>query len=124
MSPQTPAGNDTAPADIGEAPERVVRELAGIPAAEVISNAIILLMSAAAEKLGLADPDPASSENVDLDEARKLITALAGLVQAATPDLGLHGKPIRDGLRGLQEAFREASVFPDAPGEGPGEKLV
>ena len=115
MSPETPAGN---------ASGQVVRELAGIPAAEVISNAIILLMSAAAEKLGLADPDPSSSDNVDLDEARKLITALAGLVQAATPDLGLHGKPIRDGLRGLQAAFREASAFPDLPGEGPGEKLV
>jgi hypothetical protein len=117
MSPETPAGN-------GEVPAQVIRELAAIPAAEVVSNAIILLMSAAAEKLGLAEADPGKSENVDLDEARKLITALAGLVQAATPDLGLHAKPIRDGLRGLQAAFREASAFPDLPGEGPGEKLV
>lgn len=114
MSPETPAGNSEA---------QIVRELAGIPAAEVISNAIILLMSASAEKLGLADPDPSSSDNVDLDEARKLITALAGLVQAASPDLGMHSKPIREGLRSLQAAFREASVVPDAPGEGPGEKL-
>jgi hypothetical protein len=31
---------------------------------------------------------------------------------------------LRDGLRTLQNAFREASVYPDAPGEGPGEKLL
>ena len=28
------------------------------------------------------------------------------------------------GLRALQLAFREASEVPDAPGEGPGEKLT
>jgi hypothetical protein len=104
--------------------EPTVRELAGIPAIEVISNAIVLLMSAAAEKLGLASDDPGASEHLDLDEARKLITALAGLFSATRGDLGVHAKPIQDGLRGLQAAFREASAYPDAPGEGPGEKRV
>ncbi|MFW0791547.1 DUF1844 domain-containing protein [Gordonia sp. CPCC 205333] len=99
-----------------------VRDLADIPAIEVITKSIVMLMSAAAEKLGLADD--ASPEAIDLDEARKLITALAGIVTAARPDLGIHAAPIRDGLKGLQLAFREASAHPDEPGEGPGEKLT
>ena len=44
---------------------------------------------------------------------------------AAAPYIGNeHARPLRDGLRSLQLAFREASAFPDAPGEGPGEKLT
>ena len=35
-----------------------IRELADIPSAEVISRAAVMLMSAGAEKLGLAAPDP------------------------------------------------------------------
>jgi hypothetical protein len=57
-------------------------------------------------------------------EARKLISALAGLVTAARPDLGVHAAPLRDGLQALQRAFREASTEPDAPGDGPGERLT
>ena len=98
-----------------------VRELASIPAVEVISRAAVLLMSAAAEKVGLA---PGEEPDIDLDEARRLITALAGLVGAAQEYLGPHREPLRDGLRTLQQAFREASVYPDEPGEGPGEKLL
>jgi hypothetical protein len=104
-----------------------VRELAEIPAVEVITRAAVMLMSAAAEKLGLAPAGTGSAAgepNVDLDEARRLITALAGLVSAAQPDLGMHRQPLRDGLKTLQAAFREASAYPDAPGEGPGEKLL
>ncbi|TXI42510.1 MAG: hypothetical protein E6Q57_14895, partial [Mycobacterium sp.] len=59
------------------------RELADIPAVEVITRAAVMLMSAAAEKLGLSAPDPDTSEHRDLDEARRLITALAGLVSAS-----------------------------------------
>lgn len=99
-----------------------VRDLADIPAIEVITRAIVMLMSSAAEKLGLAEG--ADPEKIDLDEARRLINSLAGLVQGAQADLGLHGKPIKDGLKGLQLAFREASAHPDEPGEGPGEKYT
>jgi hypothetical protein len=54
-----------------------------------------------------------------------LINALAGLLTAAAPDLGdHHARPLRDGLRSLQLAFREASVIKDAPGQGPGEKYT
>jgi hypothetical protein len=106
----------------GGAEDVNVRELATIPAVEVTTRAAIMLMSAAAEKIG---PDAGGEEeHKDLPEARALITALAGLVTAASMDLGLHRKPIQDGLKALQLAFREASSYPDAPGEGPGEKYT
>ena len=97
------------------------RDIAEVPAAEVIATAAVHLMSAAAVKCGLAEE---GDTHRDLDEARKLITALAGLVQAARPDLGVHAAPLLDGLQALQRAFREASPDPDEPGEGPGEKLT
>jgi hypothetical protein len=103
---------------------RDVRDLEDIPSVEVISRAAVMLMSAAAEKLGLADEDPTSSSRRDLDEARRLITALAGLITASAEYLGLHAAPLRDGLQSLQKAFRETSAVPDAPGQGPGEKYT
>ncbi|HUO40639.1 MAG TPA: DUF1844 domain-containing protein [Mycobacterium sp.] len=101
-----------------------IRELADIPAVEVISRASVMLMSAAAEKLGLSSDDPITSPHCDLDEARRLITALAGLVTASAEYLGPHAGPVRDGLRSLQLAFREYSAVPDEPGQGPGEKFT
>lgn len=100
------------------------RDLADIPATEVISRAVVMLMSAAAEKLGMADADPDNSEHRDLDEARRLITALAGLLDGSAQYLGPHAGPMRDGLRTLQLAFRESSAAPDEPGAGPGEKYT
>jgi hypothetical protein len=100
------------------------RDLADVPSVEVISRAAVMLMSAAAERLGLADPDPDTSPRRDLDEARRLITALAGLVTASVEYLGPHAGPVREGLQSLQRAFREASVVPDEPGAGPGEKFT
>jgi hypothetical protein len=98
------------------------RDIADVPAIEIVSTAALHLMSSAAVNLGLAEDLP---DHVDLDEARTLIEALAGLVTAAAPRLGHHhAAPLRDGLRSLQLAFREASAIPDAPGEGPGEKLT
>src|SRR5215207_8124323 len=101
--------------------EPTVRELAEIPAVEVITRAAVMLMSAAAEKLGLGDDDPDESPHRDLDEARRLINALAGLLKGSVEYLGLHAGPIRDGLKGLQLAFRESSTAPEEPGKGPGE---
>lgn len=98
------------------------RDIADVPAIEIVSTAALHLMSSAAVNLGLAEDLPA---HVDLDEARTLIEALAGLVTAAAPRLGHHhAAPLRDGLRTLQLAFREASSIEDAPGEGPGERLT
>ncbi|MFC8799934.1 DUF1844 domain-containing protein [Promicromonospora sp. NPDC057138] len=104
--------------------DQATRDIAEVAAVEVIVTAAVHLMSAAAVKCGLAEGDDAA-ELQDLDEARKLITALAALVVAASPDLGNeHARSLRDGVRSLQLAFREASVIPDAPGEGPGEKYT
>ncbi|MCT7659963.1 DUF1844 domain-containing protein [Mycobacterium deserti] len=105
-------------------PGSAVRDLADIPAVEVISRSAVMLMSAAAEKLGLSESDPDNSPRRDLDEARRLITALAGLVTASAEYLGPHAGPLRDGLKTLQLAFREASAQPEEPGHGPGEKYT
>jgi hypothetical protein len=100
--------------------EPEVRDIADVPAVEVINTVAIHLLSAAAVKCGLADEPGATP---DLDEARKLIDALAGLVTAAAPHLGdHHARALRDGLRTVQLAFREASPIPDEIGKGPGEK--
>jgi hypothetical protein len=98
-----------------------VRDLAAVPAVEVITRAAVLLMSSSAEKLGLA---PDGEPYLDLDEARKLINSLAGLLAAAQGDLGVHWQPLRQGVRSLQAAFREASRYPDGPGQGPGEQYL
>ncbi len=112
--PTEPVGPD------GTGPDGTVRELAEIPAVEVITRAAVMLMSAAAEKLGLAED---GDKYLDRDEARRLITALAGLYAAVSDDLGAHRRPIADALRGLQAAFRDASPIPDPPGQGPGESI-
>jgi hypothetical protein len=102
--------------------EGAVRDIGEVPAVELINTVAVHLMSAAAVKLGLGDGPDAAAE-IDLDEARKLITSLAGLIVAAAPEVSdSHARPLRDGLRSLQLAFREASPIPDPVGKGPGEK--
>ncbi|HJC29155.1 MAG TPA: hypothetical protein H9759_07155 [Candidatus Dietzia intestinipullorum] len=107
-----------------DAREVEILNLADVSAQEIISRSIVVLMSAAAEKLGLSDDEPTSSPNLDLDESRKLITALAGLVSGSAEYLGPQAGVVRDGLQGLQRAFRESSAYPDEPGHGPGEKFT
>jgi hypothetical protein len=98
------------------------RDIGEVPAVELITTVAVHLLSASAVKCGLAD-NP--EEEKDLAEARKLITALAGLITAAAPEIGdHHARSLRDGLRSVQLAFREASPYPDAPGAGPGEKYT
>lgn len=106
------------------APGLARRDLAEVPAVEVITTVAVHLMSAAALACGLGEGPEAEREK-DLSEARILISALAGLVTAAAPHVGsMHAAPLRDGLRTLQLAFREASAFPDPVGAGPGEDLT
>lgn len=101
---------------------QATRDIADVAAVEIITTAAVHLMSASAVKCGLADDPEAQT---DLDEARKLINALAGLVTASAPDIAdMHARSLRDGLRSLQLAFREASAIPDPIGEGPGEKYT
>ena len=121
MTDNTPRASDI-PAAVSADDLAEQRDLADVPAVEVIGTLAVHLMSAAAVKLGLAENGEA---DLDLDEARKLITALAGLITAAAPEIGSqHAAPLRDGLRTLQLAFREASPYPDEPGQGPGEKFT
>ena len=104
-----------------EAPS-AARDLAEVSAVELITTVSVHLLSAAAMRCGLSEE---GDELTDLDEARTIINALAGLVTAASPDLGdTHARALRDGLRSVQLAFREASVIQDAPGDGPGEKYT
>lgn len=117
MNSDTPETGQTPAVAMSEA-----RDIAEVPAVELINTVAVHLLSAAAVKCGLAD-DP--DTQTDLDEARKLINALAGLVTAAAPEISdSHARPLRDGLRSVQLAFREASRIPDAPGAGPGEKFT
>ena len=124
--PGTPE-NDTAQDTAVRDDERLdagdeARDIAEVAAVELINTVAVHLLSAAAVKVGLAD-DP--QEQTDLDEARKLITALALFNDAAATEIGdHHARPLRDGLRSVQLAFREASSIPDAPGKGPGEKYT
>lgn len=118
------AGPVTDSPDSLDAPDNAVRDLSEVPAVEVVSTLAVHLMTAAAIRCGLGE-GPDAQADVDLAEARILINALAGLVAAAAPDLGSqHAAPLRDGLSTLQRAFREASPIPDAPGDGPGERLT
>jgi hypothetical protein len=118
-----PTGGPTADLT-GELTGQALRDIADVPAIEVITTTALHLMSAAAVKCGLG-ADEEDARHQDLDEARKLISALAGLVTAAGPEVGSqHAALLRDGLKQLQLAFREASPVPDAPGQGPGEKLT
>ncbi|WP_425561741.1 DUF1844 domain-containing protein [Microbacterium awajiense] len=119
-SPQTEEDRQARWDREAEAAASATRDIADVPAVEVITTTAVHLMSAAAVKVGLAD-DP--ENQTDLDEARKLINALAGLITAGAPEISdMHARSLRDGLRSLQLAFREASVIPDAIGQGPGEK--
>ncbi|MEU3751329.1 DUF1844 domain-containing protein [Streptomyces olivoreticuli] len=121
MSDATP---ESTPAPSEAAPDfdTMTRDIADVPAVEVITTVAVHLMSSAAVNLGLAEDGEAHK---DLDEARKLITALAGLVTAGATEISnFHAAPLRDGLKSLQLAFREASLVPDEPGQGPGEKFT
>ena len=66
------------------------RDIADVAAVEVIVTAAVHLMSAAAVKCGLAEdgPDGDGRQYLDLDEARKLITALAAAGCALTLSVG------------------------------------
>ncbi|CAM4073018.1 MULTISPECIES: DUF1844 domain-containing protein [Helcobacillus] len=100
------------------------RDIADVSAVELITTTAVHLMSAAAIKVGLAE-DEETGQYKDLDEARKVINALAALITASAPDLGNeHARSLRDGLRSLQLAFQEALPVPDEMGQGPGEKFT
>ncbi|MGB2838334.1 MAG: sugar phosphate isomerase, partial [Actinomycetes bacterium] len=93
--PGSPSGTSAdVPTDDNSATD-ALRDLADVPAIEVVTTVALHLMSAAAVKVGLgtvqATPDAAGHDparEMDLDEARTLIVALAGLITASAPRLG------------------------------------
>ncbi|MFF0743647.1 DUF1844 domain-containing protein [Streptomyces sp. NPDC004111] len=118
----TGGNEETGHTEQGPGFDDMTRDIADVPAVEVITTVAVHLMSAAAVNLGLAED---GDKHKDLDEARKLIHALAGLITASATEISsFHAAPLRDGLKSLQLAFREASVVPDEPGQGPGEKFT
>ncbi|WP_405560230.1 DUF1844 domain-containing protein [Streptomyces sp. NBC_01180] len=122
MSDATPSPTPEEPEEEAPGFDSMTRDIADVPAVEVITTVAVHLMSSAAVNLGLAED---GEKHKDLDEARKLIQALAGLITASATEISsFHAAPLRDGLKSLQLAFREASAVPDEPGEGPGEKYT
>lgn len=123
MSDATPTPESTTgPASDSPNFDALTRDIADVPAVEVITTVAVHLMSAAAVNLGLAE---GGETHKDLDEARKLIHSLAGLMDASATEISsFHAAPLRDGLKSLQLAFREASTVRDEPGQGPGEKYT
>ena len=98
-----------------------INDIADVPAVEIIARYTIELLNVAAIHCGLAE----NGRSADLDEARKIIDATAGLVTGAATYMGdQHARILRNALREVQLAFREASPMPDAPGAGPGEKFT
>ncbi|CAM5416023.1 hypothetical protein SALBM311S_12791 [Streptomyces alboniger] len=82
--------------------DEMTRDIAEVPAVEVIVTVAVNLMSAAAVKLGLTEE---GDKYKDLDEARKLIHALAGLLDGSATEISsFHAAPLRDGLK-----FRSSS---------------
>ena len=113
---------DSTPIRALSSSEDAARDLSDVSAVELITTVSVHLLSAAAMRCGLAQE---GEDLQDLGEARIIINALAALVTGAAPDLGdQHARPLRDGLRSVQLAFREASVIQDPHGEGPGEKYT
>jgi hypothetical protein len=103
-------------------PESVTaaRDLSALSSVEILSLHGVDLLTAGAIKLGLFE-----GTTPDLAEARIIINARAGFIDAAAPELGSHhAAPLRDGLQTLQRSFKEQSSFPDEPGTGPGEKYT
>ncbi len=118
---ETRASQSAAPAPEEDAfAASASRDIADVSAVEIITTATVHLMSAAAVKIGLAE-DEDTGHYQDLAEARKLITALAGLVTAASPEIGGdHARSLRDGLRTLQRLSRKRCRSPTSPVRVPG----
>src|SRR5690606_4036596 len=112
-SPETPDSPDF---------DAMARDIAEVPAVEVIVTAAVNLMSAAAVKLGLTEEG--DRHNL-LDALPMPVHAVGCRLDAPTTAIrSFPAAPLRGGLKSLQLAFREASPVPDEPGQGPGEKYT
>jgi hypothetical protein len=97
-----------------DALDEAARDIGDVSAVELISTVTVHLALGSCRQVRFGQTTPKQKQT--LAEARKLITALAGLVTAAAPEIGdHHARSLRDGLRSVQLAFREASAFPMHP---------
>ena len=110
-------------ADVAAVEAQAARDIAEVPAVEVITD-----RGGAPDERGGRE---VRARPTDVDAGPTSTRPASSsprsprLVTAAAPEIGnQHARPLRDGLRSLQLAFREASAVPDAPGQGPGEKLT
>ena len=99
----TEGGAATTPEERAEAErllERVRREIAGTPAAEIVGNHAVGLWQLALIHLGLEQPN--------LEDARLAIDALGGLLDGTGDRLGERGGALRDALTELRVALARA----------------
>ena len=115
--------NDTSAAD--DLPLEELRDIAEVPAVEIITSACIHLMSAAAVKCGLGiGTDSEIAAEQDLDEARNSSTP-GRPGHHVGPDLGtFHAARCGTDSPLCSAPSPEASDIPDAPGQGPGEQFT
>ena len=99
----------------------VSRDIADVPSVEIISTAALHLMSAAAVNLGLAEDLP---EHKDLDEARSLIDALAGLLDASPPPSATTTQPPYATASAPSNSPSKVLVDPRRTRPSPGEKYT
>jgi hypothetical protein len=92
--------------------------------ATIGTGRVVVVADAAGVVTGVVDsPEPLAARACS-DVIYGFVSGVMDEVTATTEYLGPHAKPLKDGLRSLQLAFRESSAAPDEPGFGPGESLT
>ena len=86
-----------------DALEQMREHLASVSAGDVVAEAAVPLVTLAYVRLGV--PPGQNEEFRDLEAARLLIDALAGLLDAVRGRLGAVERELRDALAGLQMAY-------------------
>jgi Domain of unknown function (DUF1844) len=114
-----PSGGPSAPTE-AELMDQMRQQLAAVTAADLVTELAAHLVNMATVRLGL--PPERHAEFMDLDQARLLVDALAGLLEGTKGRLGRAEPPLRDGLAQLRLAWVELAGQAARPGgEGVGE---
>jgi hypothetical protein len=92
--------------------EQLREQLASVPAGEVVAEAAVPLITMAQLRLGL--PPDQHARFRDLDAARLLLDALAGLLAATEGRLGAPEPSLRDALANLRLAYADIAAHPEA----------
>ena len=94
--------------------EELRQQLGRIPAAQVVTEVAVQLVNMATIRLGL--PPEQHGEFRDLDQARLLTDALAGLLDATTGRIGPAERQLRDALAQLRLIWVRVADQGDASG--------